>query len=184
MQNALQGLGLPVPPSLPQGEEDDDEEDQNENSDEEVEEEEEPEEQEEEGVVSVQQLGLGGKELVQSLNSSYEDLVVPSGDERMGINSPMMVVRRGTPGKSARSGEERVNEDGKKESGAKKDKARQDASSEPDIPIDSSAEEDAGKLHVHVLYVHVVLYNYKEFDYYGCVLLCFRRPQFPGDACI
>ena len=129
MQSALEGLGLPVPPSLPQIEEPNDPSDE--------------EEQEERGVVSVQD-DPEGKDSAQSLNSSYEDLVIPGGDERGGLHSPMMVVRRRGPGRLGQGGKERSAPQGDKKKRASGNKQTHDPSSEHDIPIDSSGEEDAG----------------------------------------
>ena len=149
MQNALQGMGLPA--ALPQIEP------PNGNSDDE--EEEEPEEQEER-MVSVHQIDdLQGRDLVQSLNSSYEDLVAPSGDESGDVHSPMFVRRNlsGNGNKSSGGDEHKSDEEQRKVTGSKKDKTGQDGGSEPDIPIDSSGEEDAGYYYTCISIDHVIV---------------------------
>ena len=148
MQSALQGLGIPVPPSLhvpdieAANNRSEDEERVEEIHEEQEEDEEEDEDEEEEGVVPVQRLeDLEGRDLlVHSLNSSFEDLVGPNADDRESGHSPVIVVRSSDVRQRAE----------RKRGRDKKDKPTQDANSEPDIPIDSSAEEDAGKGH----YIH------------------------------
>lgn len=147
MQNVLQGLGLPMPPSMSQGHPDNEENTEDEEGEEDEEEEEEPEEQE--GLVQQQLDEMDSKELVHSLNSSLEDLVVPGGDERGDSHSPILLVRRSLP-------KSRAEEKGSKakETGGKKDKSMQETGSGPDIPIDSSGEEDASGMFrgIHVYF--------------------------------
>ena len=136
-------MGLPIPGGLPQMDHQ-----PNGNSDGEEEEDDEEQEEQEEGVVSVHQMDdLQDRELVQSLNSSYEDLVPPSGDESGDVHSHLLVRRNLSGGGSKSSvGDGGKSDEERKTTGVKKDRARQDGGSEPDIPIDSSGEEDAGMM--------------------------------------
>ena len=128
MQNALDNLSTPPPNIMApleveiEDEEDDDEED------------------EEEEVERVEQLEdvLNRDIIIDSLNSSYEDLVVPSvghvsGDQEV----PMLRVLPKPDGNRRSRDEERKQ--------GKKEKEGQDAGSELDGPNDSSGEEDPGK---------------------------------------
>ena len=156
MQNALQGLGLAVPPAVPPEVSVVHLSDQPEEGDERVptDEEEELEEEQMEGSIGdgVEQLEgvvIDRESLIDSLNSSYEDLIVPEGEG--------VVVRVGRRERvSLLDAEPKLNGDqGKNESERdeveKKGKVGQDITSEPDIPIDSSAEEDNGKSVFYVL---------------------------------
>ena len=98
------------------------------------------EEEEEEEVERVEQLEdvLNRDIIIDSLNSSYEDLVVPSvghvgGDQQV----PMLRVLSKPDGNRHSRVEERKQQ--------KKEKEGQDAGSELDGPNDSSGEEDVGK---------------------------------------
>lgn len=168
MQNALDSLNTPPPNIVAPLEV-------------EIEDEDEDDDEDEEEVEQVEQLEdvLNRDIIIDSLNSSYEDLVVPSVGHISGEQQVPMLRVLPKPNGNRHS---RV-EDRKQE---KKEKEGQDPGSELDGPNDSSGEEDAaGKgfykyillVHIHVnfnvsLFIRIV--NWKLPTYF-----LNRRIQFP-----